>query len=127
MHTSTEEDGQIYIGALLYAMIVNMFNGFAESSIILARLPVVYKHRDFLFYRPWALVLPNVLLRVPASIFESIIWVAITYYTIGFAPEASRCVIVITFSSKIVYTLKFYISSMNKSTTIHLSTGSSNI
>ncbi|EES01392.1 ABC transporter G family member 38 [Sorghum bicolor] len=90
MHTSTEEDGQIYIGALLYAMIVNMFNGFAESSIILARLPVVYKHRDFLFYRPWALVLPNVLLRVPASIFESIIWVAITYYTIGFAPEASR-------------------------------------
>ncbi|CAD6230064.1 unnamed protein product [Miscanthus lutarioriparius] len=89
MHTSTEEDRQIY-RALLYVMIVNMFNGFAESSIILARLPVVYKHRDFLFYKPWTIVLPNVLLRVPASIFESIVWVAITYYSIGFAPEASR-------------------------------------
>ena len=100
MHTSTEEDRQIYIGALLYVMIVNMFNGFAESSIILARLPVVYKHRDFLFYKPWTIVLPNVLLRVPASIFESIVWVAITYYSIGFAPEASRCAIIITFSSK---------------------------
>lgn len=91
MHTRNEEDGQIYIGALLYAMIVNMFNGFSESSLVLARLPVLYRHRDFLFYRPWNFVLPNVLLRVPASMIESIIWAGITYYSIGFAPEASRC------------------------------------
>jgi hypothetical protein len=127
MHTRNEEDGQIYIGALLYVMIVNMFNGFAESSILLARLPVLYKHRDFLFYRPWTIVLPNVLMRVPASIFESIIWVAVTYYSIGFAPEASRCAIITTFSGKIVYTLRFYICSLKKSTTIHLSAGSLNI
>ncbi|KAG2591321.1 ABC transporter G family member 38-like [Panicum virgatum] len=90
MHTRNEEDGQVYIGALVYVMIVNMFNGFAESAVILARLPVLFRHRDFLFYRPWAFTLPNILLRVPASLFESIVWVAITYYTIGFAPEASR-------------------------------------
>ncbi|WVZ68984.1 hypothetical protein U9M48_017853 [Paspalum notatum var. saurae] len=90
MHTRNEQDGQIYIGALLYVMIVNQFNGFAESALILARLPVLYKHRDFLFYRPWTFALPNVLLRVPSSIFESIVWAGITYYTIGFAPEASR-------------------------------------
>nr|CAB3474119.1 unnamed protein product [Digitaria exilis] len=53
MHTRNEEDGQLYIGALVYVMIVNMFN-------------------------------------VPASLFESITWAVITYYTIGFAPEASR-------------------------------------
>ncbi|KAK0598474.1 hypothetical protein LWI29_034970 [Acer saccharum] len=29
-------------------------------------------------------------LSVPISIFESIVWMAFTYYTIGFAPEASR-------------------------------------
>jgi hypothetical protein len=91
MHTRNEEDGQHYIGALVYVMIVNMFNGFAESSLILARLPVLYKHRDSLFHRPWIFTLPNILLRVPASVFESVVWAVITYYTIGFAPEASRC------------------------------------
>ncbi|KAL6615974.1 hypothetical protein ACP70R_038244 [Stipagrostis hirtigluma subsp. patula] len=90
LHTRNEEDGQIFIGALLFVMVVNMFNGFAEEALILARLPVFYKHRDILFYRPWTFTLPNILLRVPSSIFESIVWVAITYYTIGFAPEASR-------------------------------------
>lgn len=72
-------------------MITNMFSGFADLSLTLARLPVFYKHRDFLFYRPWTFALPNVLVRIPSSLFESIIWVAITYYTMGFAPEASRC------------------------------------
>lgn len=100
MHTRNEEDGQLYIGALVYVMIVNMFNGFAESSLLLVRLPVLYRHRDCLFYRPWTFILPNVLLRVPASLFESITWAVITYYTIGFAPEASRCIIVITLSNK---------------------------
>ncbi|KAK3165312.1 hypothetical protein QOZ80_1AG0031670 [Eleusine coracana subsp. coracana] len=90
LHTRNEADGQLYIGALTFAMIINMFNGFSESALILARLPVLYKHRDFLFYRPWTFTLPNVLLRVPSSMFESLIWVLMTYYTIGFAPEASR-------------------------------------
>lgn len=77
-------------------MIINMFNGFSESALILARLPVLYKHRDFLFYRPWTFTLPNVLLRIPSSMFESLIWVLMTYYTIGFAPEASRCAVIMT-------------------------------
>jgi hypothetical protein len=81
-------------------MIINMFNGFSESALILARLPVLYKHRDFLFYRPWTFTLPNVLLRVSVSMFESLIWVIMTYYTIGFAPEASRCTIIIPLFSE---------------------------
>ncbi|XP_008791552.1 ABC transporter G family member 42-like [Phoenix dactylifera] len=90
MHTDTEEDGTVYIGALLFGMIVNMFNGFAELSIAISRLQVFYKQRDLLFHPAWVFTLPNFLLRIPISIVESVVWVVMTYYTIGFAPEASR-------------------------------------
>ena len=105
LHEDTEEDGQVYLGALIFIMIANMFNGFAEATLTLARLPVFYKHRDFLFYRPWHFTLPNVLLKVPMALLESIIWVVITYYLIGFSPEASRWAISIILSTKIVILL----------------------
>ncbi|KAF8652022.1 hypothetical protein HU200_062964 [Digitaria exilis] len=90
MHTRNVDDGFLYVGALLFSMIVNMFNGFAELSLAITRLPVFYKHRDLLFYPAWVFTLPNVVLRIPFSIIESIVWVLVTYYTIGFAPEADR-------------------------------------
>lgn len=90
LNTRNEQDGALYIGALLFSMIINMFNGFAELSLTIMRLPVFYKHRDLLFYPPWAFTLPTFLLRVPISILESVVWVVMTYYTMGFAPEASR-------------------------------------
>ncbi|THG15793.1 hypothetical protein TEA_023653 [Camellia sinensis var. sinensis] len=90
MHTRNEEDGAIYIGALLFSMIINMFNGFAEMALTVQRLPVFYKHRDLFFHPPWAFTLPKFLLRIPISVFESIVWMVMTYYAIGFAPEASR-------------------------------------
>ncbi|KAG0455937.1 hypothetical protein HPP92_023725 [Vanilla planifolia] len=88
--TDTIEDGNIYVGALLFGLIVNMFNGFAELSISIGRLPVFYKQRDLLFYPAWVFTLPNFLLTIPMSVVESLVWVVISYYTIGFAPEASR-------------------------------------
>nr|GLL23468.1 ABC transporter G family member 35 [Ipomoea trifida] len=90
MHTKTEDDGSVYIGALLFGMIINMFNGFSELSMIIQRLPVFYKQRDLLFHPPWAFTLPTFLLKIPISVFETIVWMVISYYTIGFAPEASR-------------------------------------
>ncbi|KAM0890718.1 hypothetical protein ACQ4PT_026875 [Festuca glaucescens] len=90
MHTRNLDDGFVYIGALLFTLIVNMFNGFAELSLTITRLPVFYKHRDLLFYPAWIFTLPNVVLRIPFSIIESVVWVVITYYTMGFAPEADR-------------------------------------
>ncbi|KAK7337203.1 hypothetical protein VNO77_17766 [Canavalia gladiata] len=54
------------------------------------RLPVFYKQRDFMFYPAWAFGLPIWLLRIPLSFVESGLWIALTYYTIGFAPSASR-------------------------------------
>ncbi|KAL6876399.1 hypothetical protein ACP4OV_012971 [Aristida adscensionis] len=90
MHTRNVDDGFVYIGALLFGLIVNMFNGFAELSLTITRLPVFFKHRDLLFYPAWVFTVPNVILRIPFSVIESIVWVLVTYYTTGFAPEAER-------------------------------------
>ncbi|OVA12443.1 Glycoside hydrolase [Macleaya cordata] len=90
MKTRNEEDAALFIGALIYAMITNMFNGFAELSLIITRLPVFYKHRDILLYPTWTYTLPDFLLKIPISILESLVWMIMTYFTIGFAPEASR-------------------------------------
>ena len=90
MHQDSEDGASLYIGAILFSMIMNMFNGFAELALTIGRLPVFYKHRDHLFHPAWTYTLPNFLLRIPISIFESLVWVGVTYYTIGFAPEASR-------------------------------------
>ncbi|KAL8224639.1 hypothetical protein R6Q59_000269 [Mikania micrantha] len=90
MHTGTEEDGAGFVGALLFSMLINMFNGFAELSLTIQRLPVFFKQRDLLFHPPWAFTLPTFLLRVPISILETTVWMVVSYYTIGFAPEASR-------------------------------------
>ncbi|GFY97082.1 pleiotropic drug resistance 7 [Actinidia rufa] len=70
MHTGNEGDGAIYVGALLFTMIINMFNGFAELSLTIQRLPVFYKQRDLLFHPPWAFTLPTFLLRIPISVLE---------------------------------------------------------
>ncbi|KAK6153661.1 hypothetical protein DH2020_013300 [Rehmannia glutinosa] len=90
MHTRNEQDGAVYIGALLFCMISNNFNGFSELALTIQRLPVFYKQRDLLFHPPWAFTLPTFLLRIPISAFETIVWMVTTYYTIGFAPEPSR-------------------------------------
>ncbi|KAK4479596.1 hypothetical protein RD792_015114 [Penstemon davidsonii] len=90
LHTRNEDDGAVYIGALVFGMIINTFNGYVELSLTIDRLPGFYKHRDQLFHPPWAFTLPNFLLRIPISLFESVVWIVATYFTIGFAPEASR-------------------------------------
>ncbi len=38
----------------------------------------------------WAFVLPVTLLRLPYSLMEAVIWAVITYWAVGFAPDAGR-------------------------------------
>ncbi|KAL0724493.1 hypothetical protein Bca4012_039092 [Brassica carinata] len=90
LDTNNESDANLYIGALLFGMIINMFNGFAEMAMMVSRLPVFYKQRDLLFYPSWTFTLPTFLLGIPTSIFESTAWMVVTYYSIGFAPDAGR-------------------------------------
>ncbi|KAM4071954.1 hypothetical protein ACB094_11G100200 [Castanea mollissima] len=84
------KDGGKYYGALFFSLINVMFNGMAELSLTMFRLPVFFKQRDFLFHPAWAFGLPIWLLRIPLSLMESGIWTCLTCYTIGFAPAPSR-------------------------------------
>ncbi|CAI9091307.1 OLC1v1026298C5 [Oldenlandia corymbosa var. corymbosa] len=84
------QDGGKFYGALFFSLINVMFNGTAELALTIFRLPVFFKQRDSLFYPAWAFALPIWLLRIPLSLMESLIWIILTYYTIGFAPAASR-------------------------------------
>jgi len=90
MPVGTIEDGGKFFGALFLSLVNVLFNGFSEQAMIVSRLPVFYKQRDFLFYPAWAFALPIWILRIPISFVESAVWIALTYYTIGFAPSASR-------------------------------------
>ncbi|KAK4489207.1 hypothetical protein RD792_005002 [Penstemon davidsonii] len=90
LHARNEQDGVIYIGALMFGMINNTFSGYPELSLTILRLPVFYKQRDLLFYPSWAFTLPTFLLKIPISMIEVTVWMVTTYYTIGFTPEPNR-------------------------------------
>nr|GEW58349.1 pleiotropic drug resistance protein 2-like isoform X2 [Tanacetum cinerariifolium] len=90
MRVGQIEDGGKYFGGLFFSLITVMFNGAAELGLTTMRLPVFFKQRDLLFYPAWAFALPIWIMKIPISIMESLIWICLTYYTIGFAPSASR-------------------------------------
>jgi hypothetical protein len=90
LHHDTQEDGATYLGAIFFGVVIIMFNGYAELSMTIFRLPVFYKQRDLLFYPAWAYALPSLVLSIPSSIAEAGMYSLITYYGIGYAPEASR-------------------------------------
>ncbi|PPR84605.1 hypothetical protein GOBAR_AA36107 [Gossypium barbadense] len=90
LHHRDEEDALLYNGALLYSLITNMFNGYPEISLMITRLPVFFKQRDHLLYPAWAFAIPLLVTKIPLAIFETIAWMTLTYYPIGFAPGADR-------------------------------------
>ncbi|XP_030552874.1 ABC transporter G family member 32 isoform X2 [Rhodamnia argentea] len=90
IHHNTIDDGGLYLGALYFSMIIILFNGFTEVSMLVAKLPVLYKHRDLHFYPSWVYTLPSWALSIPTSLMESGFWVAVTYYVIGYDPDITR-------------------------------------
>ncbi|KAK4490942.1 hypothetical protein RD792_001662 [Penstemon davidsonii] len=90
MHKNTIIDGGIYMGALFYALTVIMFNGMSELILSILKLPVFYKHRDLLFFPPWAYSLPAWILKIPVTLIEVAVWVSMTYYTTGYDSDARR-------------------------------------
>lgn len=81
-----------YLGALFYALIILLVDGFPELAMTIERLPVFYKQRDLNFYPAWAYAVPAAVSKIPLSIFESILWTSLTYYTVGYTPEIGRLV-----------------------------------
>jgi len=79
-----------YLGALFYGLIILLVDGFPEVSMTIMRLPVFFKQRDLCFYPAWAYAIPATILKVPLSILAAFSWTVLTYYTIGYTPEAGR-------------------------------------
>lgn len=79
-----------YMGSLFFALLLTMVNGFPEIAMTVTRLPIFYKQRDLFFYPAWAYSIPASLLKIPISLLESVVWTTITYFLVGFAPEATR-------------------------------------
>ncbi|XP_019439503.1 PREDICTED: ABC transporter G family member 32 [Lupinus angustifolius] len=90
MHHNTIDDGRLYLGSLYFSMVIILFNGFTEVSMLVAKLPVLYKHRDLHFYPSWAYTLPSWFLSIPTSFMEAGCWVVVSYYTMGYDPAFTR-------------------------------------
>ncbi|XP_061353915.1 pleiotropic drug resistance protein 1-like isoform X2 [Gastrolobium bilobum] len=90
MHRDSLNDGGVYAGALFFSVIMLMFNGMAELSMTIVKLPVFYKQRDLLFYPSWAYAIPSWILKIPITFVEAAVWVFLTYYVIGFDPNVGR-------------------------------------
>ncbi|KAK3229047.1 hypothetical protein Dsin_000928 [Dipteronia sinensis] len=83
-------DANYYMGALYFALIILLVDGFPELSMTIARLEVFYKQKKLCFYPAWAYAIPATILKVPLSIIESLAWTSLTYYVIGYSPEVWR-------------------------------------
>ncbi|KAI3904334.1 hypothetical protein MKW92_045038 [Papaver armeniacum] len=91
MHVD-EIHANYYLGALFYALVILMVDGFPELSMTASRLAVFYKQRELCFYPAWAYAIPAAILKVPLSFLEAIVWTVLTYYVIGYSPEFGRFV-----------------------------------
>ncbi|OWM65998.1 hypothetical protein CDL15_Pgr015424 [Punica granatum] len=90
IHHNSIDDGGLYLGALYFSMVIILFNGFTEVPMLVAKLPVLYKHRDLHFYPSWAYTIPSWVLSIPTSLMESGFWVGVSYYVIGYDPNFTR-------------------------------------
>uniref|UniRef100_A0A2N9IZG4 ABC transporter domain-containing protein n=1 Tax=Fagus sylvatica TaxID=28930 RepID=A0A2N9IZG4_FAGSY len=79
-----------YMGGLFYSLFILLVGGIPELSMTIQRLEVFYKQKSFCFYPAWAYAIPASLLKVPISFVESLVWTSLTYYVIGYSPEAQR-------------------------------------
>ncbi|KAK2986390.1 hypothetical protein RJ640_008801, partial [Escallonia rubra] len=79
-----------YLGSLFYSLVILLVDGFPELSMTVARLSVFYKQRELYFYPAWAYAIPATLLKVPLSLVVALVWTSLTYYVIGYSPEAGR-------------------------------------
>jgi len=90
MHHDSVNDGGLYMGALFFSTVTLMFNGFSELALLLAKLPIYFKQRDYLFFPAWAYALPSCILKIPLAFVEIGVWVFLSYYVVGFDSSVER-------------------------------------
>ncbi|KAK2363923.1 pleiotropic drug resistance protein [Trifolium repens] len=127
MHRDSVTHGGIYVGALFFGVVVIMFNGMAEISMVVSRLPVFYKQRGYLFYPPWAFALPSWILKIPLTFVEVAAWVFLTYYVIGFDPYIGRFFrqyLILVLVHQMASSLFRFIAAIGRDLTVALTFGS---
>ncbi|WJX79102.1 transcription factor, variant 2 [Trifolium repens] len=127
MHRDSVTHGGIYVGAIFFGVVVIMFNGMAEISMVVSRLPVFYKQRGYLFYPPWAFALPSWILKIPLTFVEVAAWVFLTYYVIGFDPYIGRFFrqyLILVLVHQMASSLFRFIAAIGRDLTVALTFGS---
>lgn len=61
-----------------------------NDELQLGNISVFYKQKSNLFYPVTSYSLPSTLLRIPLSAVSALLWAAMTYFVVGFAPDAGR-------------------------------------
>ncbi|KAL3160198.1 hypothetical protein ABBQ32_010959 [Trebouxia sp. C0010 RCD-2024] len=90
IHPISPNDGQEIAGFTFFGLLVILFNGIAEMSMAVERLPVFWKHQRLMFFDAFSFAFPAALQRVPYSLLVSLIWTVVTYFPVGLAPQPSR-------------------------------------
>uniref|UniRef100_A0A9I9DX68 ABC transporter domain-containing protein n=1 Tax=Cucumis melo TaxID=3656 RepID=A0A9I9DX68_CUCME len=111
------QDGLVKLGAIYFGLNSLTFTGFFELPLTIDKLPIFYKQRDSLFYPSWAFSLPSSILGIPVSFIEVALWVATTYYAIGFEPSFTRVLkqfFVYTLSGQMSYALFRCIAALSR-------------
>lgn len=93
LHQNTVADGNLYMGVLFFGLVIVIFDGLFEMNMIVLGLPVYYKQRENFFFPSWCYSIPIIILGIPFSLIDALIWVCPTYYVIGFNPDPKRFVI----------------------------------
>lgn len=89
-HKDSVDSGGVYTGALFFSIVMVLFNGMADISMTIVKLPIFYKQRNLLFYPAWAYAIPSWILKIPITLAEVVVWVSMTYYVIGFDSSVGR-------------------------------------
>ncbi|GMI97568.1 polar auxin transport inhibitor sensitive 1, PLEIOTROPIC DRUG RESISTANCE 9 [Hibiscus trionum] len=83
-------DANYYLGAMFYALLILVVDEFPEIHLTVSRLSIFYKQKMLYFYPAWAYAIPAIILKIPISFIQSLVWTSLTYYVMGYSPEVGR-------------------------------------
>ena len=78
------------MGSLFFSLFKLLADGLPELTLTISRIAVFCKQKELYFYPAWAYAIPSAILKIPISFLESFLWTMLTYYVIGYSPEAGR-------------------------------------
>ncbi|KAK8695298.1 hypothetical protein V6N13_000464 [Hibiscus sabdariffa] len=79
-----------YLGAMFYTLLILVVDEFPEIHLTVSRLSIFYKQKMLYFYPAWAYAIPSIILKIPISFIQSLVWTSLTYYVMGYSPEVGR-------------------------------------